>query len=235
MKKAIIVLGFISLLSCKNQKLDLSSININEMASVYLNKIKVVKAEVQKGFWKFEPNNMGGNLTLIDNGEISTSYTFLLSSEEEQINYLKYKLKPGSGGVIVENRNKIVFYRFEFEWKNTFEVLKNIKVKLGKPSGIIIDSIPADIKSVQILQKYLPKDEYWFKKNEFGEKMFYYPIHYIWLVDNCIFHYTLIKTTDLIANQLIFITIDAYKRQLIFGYHNPSKDPILSKYLNKDH
>ena len=50
--------------------------------------------------------------------------------------------------------------------------------------------------------------------------------------EKVIFQLTLMPTENFVNNTLVVISKKAFRDKIIIGFHNPDKDPILSKYLD---
>ena len=130
------------------------------------------------------------------------------------------------------NNKKIVFVNIALKPQETFNVLKKLKTSLGKPDQIMYDSI-GDNKTdnkVKLILKEFSKNEIRSNKDDFSSYLVF-PLRYVWLKDNYIYEYTFLTGDKIFGNELVILSIKAFKEKRIQYYNNPEKDPILSKYI----
>ena len=231
MKKNVLVLLAIStLMSCSGQSLDLSKIDFSKPAADYLGKLELSDVKTQKGHWELTGTDEDHEPVLKDNGETSKVYSFNDASDMAKLNFSGHAFDNAVGGRIVEYKGKVVFYSFYLDKRKTFDVLNNLKELLGKPSGYVQDTISVSNTAVSLLKKGLPAADVKVVKDEMGEQ-FVYPEQFIWKKDNVIYQYTLVDGTTVIEGKIVAIEVNAFKDRIIFGYHLPDENPVLSPYI----
>lgn len=232
-KLLIIVYGIFTLLSCKNQTLDLSQIKINEDSREYhLDKFKVYRIDKQNGHYEVKSNGNEVSLELIDNGERVTNYIFMEHSVS-QINFAQFQINPTLGAKVVDYNGKIRFISANIESSETEELIIYLLKSLGEPSEIKTTERMEETMSLgaaKILFETLPA--YTRKqKSEFGNSEIRYPQHLIWNKEDVIYQLTLEPSNNLVSNSINIIAKKALKDKVIMGFHNPEKDSLLNKYL----
>jgi len=65
-----------------------------------------------------------------------------------------------------------------------------------------------------------------------GNDVINYPQHIIWNKKDVIYQLTLEPLNNSVSNVIKIISKKAFKDKIIIGFHNPEKDPYLSKYLD---
>jgi hypothetical protein len=224
-----------TLVSCK-KTLDISKIDFEKPSTAYLEGIKISRLEHQKGSWEliYLDNGEFDKITLKDDGKISNHYYFSTEDELKQISFDDIKLDD-FGAKLVEYQNKIVSIDCNFERSKTFVLLKKLKSSLGKPTEIINDTIGfyKNEKEVNFFLKELPKGDFnIFKEVDNNSSLLACPMRYIWIKNNLIYMYTLVRSGDAsCGNMFVVISKKAIKDKIVFGHHSPDKDPIFSKYL----
>jgi hypothetical protein len=225
----------ITLVSCTNP-LDISKINFEKPSKTYLDNIKVSRIDHQKGSWEliYLKNGEFDDVKLKDDGKTTNLYYFSTKEELAQMCYDGIKLDD-FGAKLVEYQNKIVSVHCSFEKSRTFEFIKKLKTDLGGPTEIINDTIGfyKNEKEVNFFLKELPKDDFKIVKEENNNSsLLVCPMHYIWLKNDLIYMYTLVRSGEAsCGNKMVIISKKALKDKIIFGYHNSEEDPILAKYL----
>lgn len=222
-------------MGCGKPALDLSKIDFNQPASKYLENLSFSGAKVQHGHWElFRKAGTADDveLKLSDNGEVSTVYDLIEASDKKKVNFFNYSPIEGMGVEIVEYKNKIAFYSMYLDETKTSEALLKLKEKLGKPIHMVLDTIGKSSPFLPAIIKTFPSDDVKSFKDEFGDDKLSYPVHYIWKKENTLYQFTLLVGKTLITSKIVAIDINAFKDKIIFGYHRPSQDPILGKYLN---
>ncbi|MBB6270089.1 hypothetical protein HDF26_000516 [Pedobacter cryoconitis] len=230
MKNILVLLAASILMSCSAQSLDLSQIDFNRPAGQYLDKLNISAVEQQKGHFEILKNGDKVRLELKDNGEVCTIYTLREAGDAAQIRFSGFSLEPDAGGRIISYKDKIAFYNCHPDRTRTFEVLSKLKEMLGKPDEIVTDTLSLNDGTAPLLSKKLPATDFKIFKDEFGEYITC-PRHYIWKKGDMIYQYTFIRGSKTIANDLVAMNIQAFKDRIIFGFHNPAQDPVLSKYV----
>ncbi|WP_131726221.1 hypothetical protein [Chryseobacterium sp. Leaf405] len=232
MNKFSAVLLTLIFIGCNKTTLDLGKIDFSQPASVYL---KGSKGELQYGHWELAKNDAAQDdpkLKLVGRSEISTVYRITNSSEKNQFSFLGYPSIEMMGIEMVEYKNKLVFYSMYPEGKKTPEILLKLKEKLGKPSGVVLDTLGKTNILLPPILKTLPKNDIKYFTDEYGDQQVSFPEHYIWKRNGMLYQFTLLKGTKIVTNKIVAIDINAFKDRIIFGYHMPDKDPILGNYLN---
>jgi hypothetical protein len=231
------------IMSCNSQSIDLSKIEFNKPANSYdLEKVKTSDKEEQKGHYEVQYNagatslglkdNVSGvSLVLKDNGERVTNYVFMGDPITKQLNYDGIMIDPNSGVSLSVYEDKIVYMDLTVDYKSKFKLFDLLKNKLGEPTEIInneslLSDIDLDIQTL-FLEK-LPKETKVDKEN--GKLS--YPERLFWIKDNVFYKLELNPSGKSIESSLVIISKKAFMDRIIIGYHNPEKDPFLSKYLN---
>lgn len=222
------------LINCsKAQVLDLSQIKLNEDSKVYnLEKLKVYRKDEQKGHYEVRYNGNDVSLELTDNGEKVVNYIFMEESVS-QINFANMKINPILGANIMEYNGEVGFISANIESAQTVELILYLIKSLGTPSEIKTNERIEETMNLgasEILFKTLP--QYTKKqKSDFGNDEIHYPQYLIWNKNDVIYQLTLEPSNNLVSNVINIISKKAFKDRIIMGFHNPDKDPLLSKYL----
>ena len=222
-------------MGCSNSPLDLSTIDFNQPAAKHLENLSFSKVNVQHGHWELYKKAGTADdveLKLADKGEVSVVYNLIDASDKHKVNFLGYSSIEMIGVEIVEYKNKIAFYSMYLDKTKTPEILLKLKEKLGKPSGLVLDTIRKSSELLFTITKTFPKSDVKSFIDEYGDECFSYPVHYIWKKDNVLYQFTLLVGTELFTSKIVAININAFKDRIIFGYHMPDKDPVLGSYLN---
>lgn len=234
MNKLILILcTFFMLLSCNNQTLDLSQLKLNEDSKGYnLDKFQVYRKDKQKGHYEVKTVGNDVSLELVDNGEQVVSYIFMEKSVS-QINFAQLKINPILGAKILVYNGKIGFVSANVESTQTENLIKYLFQTLGNPSEVKTNESMEETMNLgasTILFKSLP--QYTKKrKSEFGNNEIQYPQYLIWNKNDVIYQLTLEPSNNLVSNIINIISKKALNDKVIMGFHNPEKDPLLSKYL----
>ncbi|SFW70313.1 hypothetical protein SAMN02927921_03450 [Sinomicrobium oceani] len=228
MKRMLFLSSLLSIFSCQTQTLDITKIDLHKNAKETLEGLKISRIDTQNGAYK-----TGGNAELEDNGKISMYYIFKGPSDESKVAYSGIRPEPGTGGRIVEHDDKIAFINFAFQRDKTFELLAKLKKDLGTPDQILYDSIPNNESDseVKMLLKAFSSEELKYSEDEFGDSYISFPLHHVWVKDGYIYKYTLLRGRKEYSNDLVIISKQALLDRIVFGYHNPDKDPIFIKYV----
>ena len=233
-KFSALILTFI-FIGCNKMNLDLSTVEFSQPASKYLKGLNISKGEQQYGHWELVKKNMAEHdpeLKLVGSAEVSTIYRLTDQSDKDQLSFLGYPSIGMMGIDIVEYKNRLVFYSMYPEGTQTSEILSKLKEKLGKPSGVVLDTLGKINILLPPILKTLPKDDIKYFTDEYGDQQVSFPEHYIWKRNGMLYQFTLLKGTDILTSKIVAIDIKAFKDRIIFGYHMPDKDPILGSYLN---
>jgi len=226
---AIIVMG------CSTSSLDLSTIDFSQPASNYLIDLSSCKGEIQYGHWEvFKKDSAEDDLELklVGKKEVSKVYRITKPSDKNQFSFFGYPSTGMMGIDIVEYQNKIAFYSMYPEGNKTAEILLKLKEKLGKPSGVVLDTLAKASVLLPPILKTLPKEDIKYFTDEYDDQQVSFPEHYIWKKDGVIYQFTILQGSQVISSKIVAIDIKAFKDRIIFGYHMPDKDPILAKFLN---
>lgn len=213
---------------CNSQTIDLDKIDFHE--NPHLERLKISRVEPQKGHWVV--NQSGNDVSLVLSGEEnSVDYTLITPKELAQVNFNNLPLDE-IGVKLVEYKGKLGFVRLSVDKSKTFVLFDYLKRKLGKPDQTFDDlSYDQNNAAVKLLETNL-KADIKKSKNEYDDEMIAYPYQNVWVKGDLIYQYTLVRTAkDAFANVLVIIAKDALNDKIILGYHNPTKDPILSKYV----
>lgn len=220
------------LMSCTGQTLDLSIVDFDKPADSYpLQNLKVDKKEEQKGHYEIQYNKDGVSLALKDNGERVINYIFMNELTTKQLNYAGILLNSNAGVSISVNDNKIVYINFIVDYKSKFKLYDQLKNKLGEATIIANNSIPLtniDLEMQNLFFSKLPNEIKTDKENGY----FSYPERIFWIKNNVFYKLELNPSGNSIESSLTIISKKAFKDKIIIGYHNPEKDPFLSKYLD---
>lgn len=233
--KIMLVLTLLVLISCNNKELDLSKIDFNQKASIYLDDLNVYKKEEQKGHYVLDYQNDEVSLGLKDDGERVVKYTFMEEKNTNQLNYSGLRVNDVMGVSISVYDEKISFMRIHVKNTQTLEFFDVLKKKLGNPTEILIkDGVNFDDKNIsqKMLIEKMPNQAKKYKDEVLEQFYFSYPEHFIWVDSDIIYQLTIVPVGNYISNSLVVISKKALKDKVIFGFHNPNEDPILSKYLN---
>ncbi|MDQ6528503.1 hypothetical protein [Flavobacterium sp. LHD-85] len=234
MKKiTIYLLLSLIIMSCKGQTLDLSTIDFDKPANSYpLEKLKIYRKENQKGHYEIKEDKDGVSLDLKDNGERVLNYIFMDESTS-QINFKGLNIDPILGAKIVNYNNKIGYISANIISKETPELINSLMKTLGQPTEVIYNERleeTLELGASKILFKTLPQ---FTKKqqNNIGNNIIKYSQRIIWNKNDVIYQLTLEPLNNLVGNDIKIISKKAFKDRIIIGFHNPEKDPYLSKYL----
>lgn len=222
-------------IGCNKVTLDLSTVEFSQPASKYLKGLNLSKGEEQYGHWELFKKDTPEDepeLKLVGRAEVSKVYRLTERSNKDQLLFLGYPSIEIMGIDIVEYKNRLVFYSMYPEGTKTTEILSKLKEKLGRPSGVVLDTLGKTNILLPPILKTLPKDDIKYFTDEYGDHQVSFPEHYIWKRNGMLYQFTLLKGTKLITSKIVVIDINAFKDRIIFGYHMPDKDPILRNYLN---
>lgn len=224
------------MMSCQQGgKFNLSEIYNRTEVNKTLNKLNISNVQTQNGYWELVKKGEKVEAELKNNGSVSTIYSLKGEQNEKLFNFYNFNIEKNTGGKIVENSSKIVFVNIVLENVETFNVLKKLKEKLGKPDQIINDSVfyNKEDDKVKLVLKNFEKNDIKIKKDEFEDEYLVYPLHFVWSINDYIYKYTLFINEASFSNDLVMISNKAFNEKLIFGYHNPKEDPIFKKYYNE--
>lgn len=232
MKKSLIFLLVVVLCSCNSQSLDLSKIEFDKSSGSYhLEELKTYRKEEQKGHYEVQHNDGTVLLILKDDGEIVSNYIFMEKPNTEKLNYAGIMIDPNIGASLSVYEDKIAYINMTVDHKSKFKLFDLLKNKLGSPTEFVnkgrsLSMFDSEIKK-EILLKFpeIAKID-----EENGELSF--PKIIVWVKDNLFYQFTLNPVGNSVESSLVIISKKALKDRIIVGYHNPEKDPILSKYLN---
>jgi hypothetical protein len=218
----------------------LSTVDFSKDSKEYaLNKLSPSKTTEQNGHFEVKYNdpsdeNSKVSIVIEDNGEKLTIYNFDDIIPISHINYAGLPLGPSMLGTqIVDYNGKIAFIRTSINEHKTTEFIQLLEKNLGKPTEIINNErIESGIKQeiINKLLKVFPENAKK-TKSDWGNDEISYPERLFWDKDNLIYELTIETSGDEITNKLEIISKKAFKDKIIFGFHNPDKDPFLSKYL----
>jgi hypothetical protein len=235
MKKTVIfsAMGAV-LFGCSGKSIDLSQIDFTKNANEYLSGLNYSSKEEQKGHYQVVYDGDNVSLELKDDGERVMNYKF----SEKNTKPLNYGGLQIDGNLISTEikvyEDKICFIRTYIGNSQTIELVNFLKQKLGKPTEIVTREVQfyEDNNSLKLLLEKLPeetkkiKDETCVNRYEVS-----FPEHCIWVNNDVIFQLTLMPTGNVVDNTLVIISKKAFRDKIIMFFHNPDKDPILSKYL----
>ncbi|AXB56144.1 hypothetical protein HYN86_05830 [Flavobacterium fluviale] len=233
--KILISLNLILLMSCSTKSQDLSTIDFNQNAETYLDGLSFSSKTEQKGHYEAVVKGEDASLKLVDKGELSTNYVFMGEKNTAQLNYGGIPINDVMGTAITVYDNKIAFMRINVKNDQSIALLELLKKKLGTPTEIVkSEDNPYDEtdKSQRLLLEKLPNETKKVKDDVLDDYTLTYPENFIWNKNDVIYQLTFSPTGNYISSQLVVISKKAFKDKIIMGYHNPDKDPILSKYLN---
>jgi hypothetical protein len=230
----IIILNLLLLISCNNKELDLSQVDFNQDARRYnLDDLKVYKKEGQKGHYEVKHDGDDISLITVDNGEKVINYVFMENSVS-QVNFAGLNIDSLLGAKVVDYNGKIAFISANVNSKQTSELISYFIKTFGVPTEVINNERheeAVNLGASQILFKSLPN--YTKKqKDEFYNNSIIYPQNIIWVKKDIIYQLTLEPSNNMVNNVVKIISKHALRDKIIIGFHNPEKDPILSKYLN---
>jgi len=222
-----LILAFILLIGCKPSTVDIDTISF--LDKNIIKNLKVVKKETQKGNWTFNEDMK----PVLKGDNISTHYYFRTPEELSQLEYNEFPISD-LGAKLVTIDDRLVFARFSLNKDKTFDVFNHLEQKLGVPDQTF-DSIgitESNAVEVKLLENNLTKKQGLEKTtDEYDDAILKYPYQNTWIKDNIIYQFTLARSREAFGNTLLIISKQALKDKVIFGYHNPTKDPILGKYL----
>lgn len=233
--KILISLNLILLMSCSTKSQDLSTIDFNQNAETYLDGLSFSSKTEQKGHYEAVVKGEDASLKLVDKGELSTNYVFMGEKNTAKLNYGGIPINDVMGTAITVYDNKIAFMRINVKNDQSIALLEVLKKKLGTPTDIVLsEDNPYDEtdKSQRLLLEKLPDETKKVKDDVLDDYTLTYPENFIWNKNDMIYQLTFSPTGNYISSQLVVISKKAFKDKIIMGYHNPDKDPILSKYLN---
>lgn len=222
-------------MSCSTKSQDLSTIDFNQNAETYLDGLSFSSKTEQKGHYEAVVKGEDASLKLVDKGELSTNYVFMGEKNTAQLNYGGIPINDVMGTAITVYDNKIAFMRINVKNDQSIALLEVLKKKLGTPTEIVkSEDNPYDEtdKSQRLLLEKLPNETKKVKDDVLDDYTLTYPENFIWNKNDVIYQLTFSPTGNYISSQLVVISKKAFKDKIIMGYHNPDKDPILSKYLN---
>ncbi|MGO3183413.1 MAG: hypothetical protein ACTIJ9_11330 [Aequorivita sp.] len=228
-----LIIFLLVLLSCNSQTLDLSTINFNQTNQKQLKQLKYSKVENQKGHYVVK--EIGDDVdVLLEGNEISSHYYLRTKEEVSQVAFTPYVIDDEIGVKLVSYQGELAFADFAILNKETFEVLKHLTKELGTPDQTFNTiAYKKDSPEVQLLLNNLEMGKSLKEvEDDYGDKMLAYPYQNVWIKGDLIYQLTLGRGMETYSNTLIIISKKALEDKIIFGYHNPTKDPILSKYLN---
>lgn len=220
-------MSLIILEGCNSQTLDLDNIDFN--GNPHFEKLKISKVEQQKGHWVLDQSKNDVGLAL-SGTESSVQYTLITPDELAQITFNNLPLDD-IGAKLATYKDKFAFARLSVDKSKTFDLYNHLKQKLGKPDQTF-DSLAYDKNNteVKLLETNL-KGDIKIGKDEYDDEMVSYPYQNVWVKGNIIYQYTLVRAKNSFSNTLVIISKEAFNDKIIFGYHNPQQDPILSKYI----
>jgi|GEM_PF-1112232 len=233
--KILISLNLILLMSCSTKSQDLSTIDFNQNAETYLDGLSFSSKTEQKGHYEAVVKGEDASLKLVDKGELSTNYVFMGEKNTAQLNYGGIPINDVMGTAITVYDNKIAFMRINVKNDQSIALLEVLKKKLGTPTEIVLsedNSYDETDKSQRLLLEKLPNETKKVKDDVLDDYTLTYPENFIWNKNDVIYQLTFSPTGNYISSQLVVIAKKAFKDKIIMGYHNPDKDPTLSKYLN---
>lgn len=222
-------------MSCSTKSQDLSTIDFNQNAETYLDGLSFSSKTEQKGHYEAVVKGEDASLKLVDKGELSTNYVFMGEKNTAKLNYGGIPINDVMGTAITVYDNKIAFMRINVKNDQSIALLEVLKKKLGTPTDIVLsEDNPYDEtdKSQRLLLEKLPNETKKVKDDVLDDYTLTYPENFIWNKNDMIYQLTFSPTGNYISSQLVVISKKAFKDKIIMGYHNPDKDPILSKYLN---
>ena len=232
--KSLCLLVFMAvvMMGCGSKKLDLSTVDFSKSADTYLNGIHPTANTAQKGHYEIEGSGDHVNLALKDQGERIEKYTFMDETAVKQLNYGGIPINPVLGAAICVYNGKIGFMRLQAAQGRSLDLFLVLKKQLGAPTEVITDSVRfedgnvAQKEFLESLPAYSKKI-----KDDMDDVYLHYPQNIIWIKGDLIYQLTLSPVEKNINNTLVVITRKAFKDKVIFGYHVPDQDPILSKYM----
>jgi hypothetical protein len=233
MKPLLLIAITLLFISCNFQSLDLSTIDFDKPANIYpLENLKVYRKENQKGHYEIKEDKDEVSLHLKDNGERVFNYIFI-NETTFQINFNGLNIDPKLGAEIVDYNNKIEYISANIISKETPELINSLMKRLGQPTEVIYNERleeTLELGASKILFKTLPQ---FTKKqqNNIGNNVIKYAQRIIWNKNDVIYQLTLEPINNLVGSDIKIISKKAFKDRIIIGFHNPEKDPYLSKYL----
>jgi hypothetical protein len=242
MKRILFFLLALILIGC-NKSLDLSTVELGSDANKYeLDKYTLLSKSQQKGHYEVQhkrddaslvlkDNVSGVSLVLKDNGERVTNYVFIGDPITKQFNYDGIMIDPNSGVSLSVYEDKIAYMDLTVDYKSKFKLFDLLKNKLGEPIEIVNNErllTDIDLDMQKLFLEKLPKETKVDKENG----ILSYPERLFWIKDNIFYKLELNPSGKSIESSLTIISKRAFMDKIIVGYHNPEKDPFLSKYLN---
>lgn len=231
--KILVSLNLILLMGCTTNSQDLSIVDFNKNAETYLDGLTFSSKTEQKGHYEAVVNGEDASLKLVDKGEKSFNYVFMGEKNTAQLNYGGLPINDVMGTSINVYDNKIAFMRINVKNDQSFALLDLLKKKLGVPTEVVKSEnnhYDETDKSQKLLLDKLPNETKKVKDDLLDEYSLTYPENFIWDKNDIIYQLTFSPTGNYVSNQLVVISKKAFRDKIIMGYHNPDKDPILSKY-----
>jgi hypothetical protein len=232
MKKMFVCIIIAAMTSCNSQSLDLSTIEFDKSSvSYHLEELKTYRKEEQKGHYEVQHSNGTVSLILKDDGERVSNYIFMEKQNTEKLNYAGIMIDPNIGASLSVYEDKIAYINMTVDHKSKFKMFDLLKNKLGSPTEFINRGRSLSMLDSEIKKEILLKFPEIAKIDEENGKLSF-PEIIIWVKDNLFYQFTLNPVGNSVESSLVIISKKALKDRIIVGYHNPEKDPILSKYLN---
>lgn len=232
MKKMFVCIIIAAMTSCNSQSLDLSTIEFDKSSGSYhLEELKTYRKEEQKGHYEVQHSNGTVSLILKDGGERVSNYIFMEKQNTEKLNYAGIMIDPNIGASLSVYKDKIAYINMTVDHKSKFKLFDLLKNKLGSPTEFINRGRSLSMLDSEIKKEILLKFPEVAKIDEENGKLSF-PEIIIWVKDNLFYQFTLNPVGNSVESSLVIISKKALKDRIIVGYHNPEKDPILSKYLN---
>lgn len=234
MKKLLNLLILLMVISCTKKSLDLSKIAIGDDAeNINLNIFRPTKTMQQFGHFELVQNGNELTLGLVDSGEKVTTYYFV-NENVGDLNYLGYPVDSVLGAKIIVYNGKVEYIGSEFVQSSNDNLLGAIIENLGTPTEVIKNNIlkeTIDLDAYQILKSEL--SSYIIEKMEIegSPSEIIYPQWMVWDKDNILYVLDIDPLNNYVNIGLHIMSKKALKDKVIFGFHNPAKDPLLSKYI----
>ena len=214
MKKSILFIAAVFVLTGCSQSLDLSKIQLNSDSKAYhLDDYDVFRRQEQKGHYEYSEKD--NSLNLIDNGERVISYIFM-DEYVKNIHFAGLKINPTLGAEIADYNGKIAFISAEIKSSDTLKLIAYLMNTLGEPTKIYENSITEEFHQIpcQKMSEALPS----YTKRKDGE--FIYPGRLVWKKENFKYILILYPLTEVLGNRVYIITKEAFNDNVIFDYRN---------------
>lgn len=220
------------LMSCNSRTFDLSTINFETPANVYLLKDLTSKKSEQKGHYKIKKENNEFIFELVDGGERVTNYSFTTPETISQLNYKGIQLDPNSDAKFSIYENKIAYMHITTDFKTRLKLFDVLKNKLGSPTEITTGKTNLSYIDVKMQKLFLEKFPNETKLNT-DDGYISFPEKLRWIKDDILYILSFNVFENAVESDLIVISKKALNDKIIAGYQNSENDSLIKKYLNK--